>query len=286
MNVVNAIYYLYIGSAFRMLVPTYLNYAIIIVVIAIAFLEVSLLKSISVKLLAKPFKKLVLTLTVFCTLILGCYLAYYIPQMMAFPEEQECYILELPVKDNWTALHAGESILVNYHCAFEAQKYAIDMVKSDEDGCFYQGEGKDLQDFYTMGQMILSPVDGEIVNVVDSLENEPVTLTPNNPHNPAGNHVVIKFDTDRYVFLAHLDRNTALVEPGQKVKAGDVLAKAGNSGNTSWPHLHIHIQDLPYIDNNNATAYPFRFKTMKRKRWLLWKNLNNDYLLRNDRFSH
>ena len=58
---------------------------------------------------------------------------------------------------------------MNYHCAVEAQMYAIDIVKINDKGQFFEGEGKELKDFYTMGENIYSPVAGTIINFVDSL---------------------------------------------------------------------------------------------------------------------
>ena len=44
---------------------------------------------------------------------------------------------------------------------------------------------------------------------------------------------------------AHLDR--FLVEKGQKVARGDIIARSGNSGRSSAPHLHyeVRIGDRP-----------------------------------------
>ena len=42
------------------------------------------------------------------------------------------------------------------------------------------------------------------------------------------------------VFLAHMQRGSALVKKGDRVARGQPLGKVGNSGNTSEPHLHIH----------------------------------------------
>jgi murein DD-endopeptidase MepM/ murein hydrolase activator NlpD len=44
----------------------------------------------------------------------------------------------------------------------------------------------------------------------------------------------------RTVYYQHLMEDSLLVKKGQKVKAGQWIAKTGNSGNSSWPHCHIH----------------------------------------------
>ncbi len=59
--------------------------------------------------------------------------------------------------------------------------------------------------------------------------------------NKLGNFVAI--DCGGFaVFLAHLREGSVLVTAGQEVAAGDPLGEAGNSGNSSEPHLHIHAQ--------------------------------------------
>src|SRR3546814_15367827 len=52
--------------------------------------------------------------------------------------------------------------------------------------------------------------------------------------------------------LAHLRRGSVAVEAGQQVAAGDELGRCGNSGNTSEPHLHLHLQDAPVFGEGNG----------------------------------
>jgi murein DD-endopeptidase MepM/ murein hydrolase activator NlpD len=63
--------------------------------------------------------------------------------------------------------------------------------------------------------------------------------------NPAGNYVILDLDNDEYALLAHLKGNSILVEKGEDVEPGQHLGECGNSGNTSEPHLHFHLQDNP-----------------------------------------
>jgi len=41
--------------------------------------------------------------------------------------------------------------------------------------------------------------------------------------------------------------NSIQVKQGQKIKQGDLLGLCGNSGNSSEPHLHFHIQNVENI---------------------------------------
>jgi len=42
------------------------------------------------------------------------------------------------------------------------------------------------------------------------------------------------------VVLAHLQKDSLKVKKGEIVSEGDRVGSAGNSGNTTQPHLHIH----------------------------------------------
>ena len=78
---------------------------------------------------------------------------------------------------------------------------------------------------------------------------------------------------------------TIAVEEGQLVKAGTLVGRVGNSGNSTHPHLHVHVQNNPTSEQEGRITYPFRFREMQRKRLILWKGIRNSYLLRNDWFS-
>ncbi|MFI2436483.1 M23 family metallopeptidase [Streptomyces sp. NPDC018693] len=55
-----------------------------------------------------------------------------------------------------------------------------------------------------------------------------------------GNAVVIKHSNGVYSQYAHLSR--IHVKAGQVVKAGQLIALSGNTGNSSGPHLHFEIR--------------------------------------------
>ncbi|MFF3288984.1 M23 family metallopeptidase [Streptomyces sp. NPDC003023] len=55
-----------------------------------------------------------------------------------------------------------------------------------------------------------------------------------------GNAVVIKHSNGKYSQYAHLSKINVSV--GSKVKTGQNIAKSGNTGNSSGPHLHFEIR--------------------------------------------
>jgi murein DD-endopeptidase MepM/ murein hydrolase activator NlpD len=79
-----------------------------------------------------------------------------------------------------------------------------------------------------------------------------------------------------------LNKETVRVKEGDKVISGDLIGFAGNSGNTSWPHLHLHIQNQPELNSSGAKGIPFRFKMAEVKRWFDFERQSDFYPLRND----
>ena len=54
-----------------------------------------------------------------------------------------------------------------------------------------------------------------------------------------------------FLFFAHFKQNSIRVKQGQIIKQGELLGLCGNSGNSSEPHLHFHIQN---VENMNIAT--------------------------------
>lgn len=283
---INIPVYGFIGLAPRSIVPEFLTFSLMIVSFLIIITEIPRCFSLAESTLKKTAKKIWFTAAVLIIFPLSVYFAYYIPQIFHFPPPSECIILELPVKERWFAGHAGESVITNQHNYLNSQKYAVDMVKLNDDRTFYNNQGNELTDYPTFGAPVFAPCSGVIATVVDSIADIDPSLTASNPDNPAGNYIALRYADSTYVILAHLKLGSTKVLPGDSVITGQHIADVGNSGNTTWPHLHIHVQNLPEIDFDAQSGIPFRFKRMNRKRWFNNKEVENAILLRNDVFSN
>jgi len=97
---------------------------------------------------------------------------------------------------------------------------------------------------------VLAPADGEVVSLADTLPDNPLGVKDAN--NPLGNHVVLRVAPDRYVFLAHMRRGTVAVKLGDHIKRGALLGRCGNSGNSDFPHVHMHVQDTPVFNTGTG----------------------------------
>ncbi len=160
----------------------------------------------------------------------------------------------LPFRDEWLVFWGGRTLGENYHAATRSQRFAHDLVMVS-DGRTHSGNGKALTDYHCYGKPILAPADGIVVTAIDSLPDQ--AIGSRDPLRAAGNHVVIDHGNHEYSLLAHLQPHSLKVRAGQHVKRGDVLGLAGNSGNTSEPHLHVHLMNAPSMDDADGLPMPF-----------------------------
>jgi len=154
--------------------------------------------------------------------------------------------------------HRATSQTVNGGLHF-AQRFAIDWLRLDEAGRLVNGNPADVHSWISYDSDVLAVADGRVVKTEQNLEDQipgslpdPKTLTLANVD---GNYIVLDLGNGVFAFYAHLRRNSISVSPGEHVKRGQVLAKLGNTGNTSAPHLHFHLMDGTSTLGSNGIPY-------------------------------
>jgi hypothetical protein len=123
-----------------------------------------------------------------------------------------------------------------------------------------QGDPTKNESYYTFGQPAIAVADGTVVTAVNNLpEAPPKTFLPLPLKDLGGNRIVLKIRDGVYVLYGHLMTGSITVKPGDTVKRGDVIARLGNSGNTSESHLHFHVMNGP--EPLTATNLPWELDT-------------------------
>lgn len=189
--------------------------------------------------------------------VVGFYLAPLEPSGAA-PSDYLDYAtqaaLRLPFTGEWTVVWGGRTVEENYHAAYGDQRFAYDFLVV-QGGSTHAGSGADNHDYYCFELPILAPAAGLVVAVVDGVpDNKPGEFGDDDT---LGNHVIIDHGAGEYSFLAHFKNGSVAVAPGQRVATGDQIGACGNSGRSSEPHLHYHLQDT--AEFGRGAGLPARF---------------------------
>lgn len=162
--------------------------------------------------------------------------------------------LQLPFEGAWYVFWGGRSLKENYHAAYPDQRFAYDFLIM-EDGSSHMGEGERNEDYHCFGEPVKAPGTGRVVATANDVEdNVPGVM---NPARALGNHVILDHGNGEYSFLAHFKKGTVRVQPGAEVEAGTLLGLCGNSGNSSEPHVHYHLQDTPVFGKGQGMPPQF-----------------------------
>jgi len=155
-------------------------------------------------------------------------------------------------------VHRSTGLPVNGKICF-AQRFAIDWMRMDDGGHLVNGDPSDVHSYPDYGADVLAVADGKVVDTLNTLVDQkpghlpdPKTITLENID---GNHVVLDLGGGLFAFYAHLQKGSVTVARGDQVKRGQVLAKLGNTGNTSAPHLHFHLMDGSSVLGSSGLPY-------------------------------
>ena len=187
----------------------------------------------------------------------------------SIPVRQNIVTIAPPLRgDNWAALNGPANASGHRRALIPvggrthiAQRFAIDWVRLRDEGNTYSGDRLDNKNYRAYGTEVMAVADGAVVTVKDGIpENVPGgRAVPITLETVGGNHVILDLGGGFYAFYAHLQPGKIRVKLGDHVRAGQVLALLGNSGNSTEPHLHFHICDansplacegMPYLLNS------------------------------------
>jgi len=147
--------------------------------------------------------------------------------------------LRLPFEGEWYVYWGERSVAQNQHCVARDQRFAYDFVIL-KDGRPFHGTGEKNDEYYCFGRPVVAPGAGLVVSAAAEFpDNLPGVMSP---LQPMGNHVILDHGNGEFSFLVHLRQGSVQVKLGSPVAPGDRVGECGNSGNSSEPHLHYHLQ--------------------------------------------
>ncbi|MEU3895862.1 M23 family metallopeptidase [Streptomyces sp. NPDC045251] len=184
-----------------------------------------------------------------------------------------------PVTGRWSALNSPADRTPSHGIHAYGQTFAIDLVAEPEPGArpgfrALWPVARRNHHFPAFGAPLVAVADGTVVRTDDGQRDH---LSRNSL--PAllylmlvegsvrelggvcriiGNHLVLDLGDGTYAMYAHVRRGSFAVREGDRVRAGQVLARCGNSGNSTEPHVHFQLMDGP--DPDTARGVPFTWQ--------------------------
>jgi hypothetical protein len=184
----------------------------------------------------------------------------------------------VPVEGRWTALNSPANRVPSHGTHAYGQTYAIDIVHEPEAGDrpsfgWAWPVARRNGSFPGFGAPVLAVADGTVVHASDGMRDHLsrtslpalfyLMLLESWIRDVAGagwvtgNHVILDIGDGTYAMYAHLMRGSLAVRKGERVRAGQVLAHCGNTGNSTEPHVHFQLMDHP--DPDVGRGIPFRW---------------------------
>ncbi|RST13797.1 M23 family metallopeptidase [Streptomyces sp. WAC05374] len=200
-------------------------------------------------------------------------------QRPAAPAARDAVEVEPPVVGAWSALNSPADKVPSHGTHALGQTYAIDIVAESETRprpafAALWPVARRNRAFPAFGAPLLAAGDATVVHADDRLRDhlsrnslpalpyfllvEGVFRSLGGPRHIIGNHVVLDLGDGVYAMYAHLQRGSLRVRAGDRVTAGQPIARCGNSGNSTEPHLHFQLMDGP--DPRTARGIPFTWR--------------------------
>ena len=127
------------------------------------------------------------------------------------------------------------------------------VVTSDDRGIvqLYEGDGLENKDYTSWRKQVLAPVSGEVL-----LVNHPQSTNKPGKMNREAEPGRIYIENEDGVTVSLVHVREIRVDKGQTVSAGEAVAKVGNNGNSTGPHVHVGAwkQKTPYQIRVNLYA--------------------------------
>jgi murein DD-endopeptidase len=141
------------------------------------------------------------------------------------------------------------------------QRFAIDWMRLGPDGALFHGDRKSNLNFYDYGAEVLAVANGRVSALYDGLPEYNGTTERSSRSvtidNAIGNFVILDLGQSRFAVYAHLQPGSFRVKVGDSVKAGQLLALLGNSGNSDEPHLHFQLVNANAPMASEGVPYEF-----------------------------
>ena len=150
-----------------------------------------------------------------------------------------------PFGSGWRVVRGGHDKENSHSWWVINQRFAYDFVIF-RDGRSCRGTGKSLHDYFAFGEPVLASGDGIVVEVRSDIADSKHAGSGWLHWFTAdirGNYVIIRHAASVYSLVAHLRQGSLRVNVGDAVRRGQIIGECGNSGFSTEPHIHFHVQN-------------------------------------------
>ena len=148
--------------------------------------------------------------------------------------------LRLPLLGTWM-VGSAHDYGVSHRRWDNRAHFAWDFIKVDAEGRTAAKDVENPKNHYAFGEPVVAPADGVVLKIKDGFIDHLVGLDA-----PDANGIFLDLGDDLVAYFAHLRKGSISIKEGERVKVGQKLAEVGNSGQSTMPHLHFHIQKLDH----------------------------------------
>ncbi|GAB4093185.1 M23 family metallopeptidase [Flaviaesturariibacter terrae] len=187
----------------------------------------------------------------------------------------EAVVLAPPIKGLWLVAQGVDPVVASteghnrllypYNGRIRLpQRFAVDWVRLGDSLKVFEGDSSRNENYAGYGADVYAVADGVVTEVQNDIpDNTPPLMTvPRTAKTITGNYLVLRMKNGWSAFYGHLKPGSIRIKPGTRVRAGQVLAQVGNTGNSTGAHLHFQLQDGPHYYDE---GYPYVFASLLRQ---------------------
>lgn len=154
----------------------------------------------------------------------------------------------------------------------DSNNFAADFVYTDDEGRYYRGDPRRIDNWYGYGKPIYAPGAGTVIAAASDISDNwfidqratkigyPKVPAGKDP-NDIGNFVLIDHGDGEYSLLLHMKPGSVRVKVGERVAAGREVGQIGFSGDSIFPHLHYSLLGGPHVTKDwGIPAYFSHFR--------------------------
>ena len=165
----------------------------------------------------------------------------------------------LPMNGVWFISTGGPRHYANHHAADPVTRRAYDLGVWSE-----RGEGvpalAENADFWAWEQPIFAPAAGTVIRTDNDVPDNQLGVVDTSS---SGNYIILQTAPQEFVLMGHLRQGSVAVAVGEQVQTGQFLARVGNSGFSTRPHLHMQLTNRDiFVSDPDTISLPLHFKNL------------------------